>query len=131
MATVKTKTSNIEVSYLETGKAKWVSPSKQGRWQDIKEDKGGTFIRKGTDKIYFEIELPPKDKEEDPIIPDEDLEDVEVNKRLYYAYHCSKREWAGKFPNDDADDFYHWRQKVIGMKKSFFIKNKYGEKNNK
>lgn len=108
---------------IENNKAKWVDGEENGRWQNIKSDDKGKFIRKGTDIIYIDGHVdegltPSKDvlKEQQPTGLDEH------SLKIFHAYWESKPFWEKRFQDVADGDYYYYRGLCAGMSRSYFNK---------
>lgn len=101
---------------VEKDKAKWVDENGCGRWQKIKKDDNGPFIRKGIEIIYINsnvTETPDSAKSKPTDLNEHDL-------MIYHAYWKCKSYWDNIFPKMGQSDYYYYRGLSVGMPKSFF-----------
>ena len=113
-------------------KAKWVDGNENGRWQKIKSDDKGHFIRKGTDVVYIDEYINKNDNRHPIEVKAKDTPDlIELDShelKIYHAYWESKHFWDKMFDDVSDRDFYYYRGLCVGMPKSFFLQK---IKNNK
>lgn len=101
---------------IENDKAKWVDGNECGRWQKIKNDDNGSFIRKGVEIIYINSNAPKTSDSAKSKPVDLDEHDL----KIYHAYWKCKSYWDNLFPKMGQGDYYYYRGLCVGMPKSFF-----------
>ncbi len=107
---------------INEGKAKWVDGDESGRWQEIKTNDKGSFIRKGVEIIYLEANTPPLIKPSKEPAPTKKADEHEL--KIFYAYWETKPTWDKIYGKNASSDYYYYRGLCLGMPKSFFNKQK-------
>lgn len=114
----------MKIIFDGKGKAKWIAGDNSGRWQKIKSDAQGTFIRKGTETIYFNQDLIEGKQEKNKGRGDEEnkIELSEDNLFIFDAFHETKYFWDKKHGDVAPRDYYYYRNQLQYHKRSFFNK---------
>lgn len=100
---------------FDNNKARWVEGEKKGRWQKIKSDSNGQFIRKGAEIVY--IEAPKKEGGDDIVHEDDAMFFID-------AYWKTKPFWDKRHGETAPRDYYFYRNNLAQYSKNFYLKNK-------